>query len=619
MLIIRVVPDGKRVVSCLAELHDLLTGGFALSLDLCLHALAEFFDLLLTELAQLVAAAQEILNLALADLDHLVTAASKVVRRLGHPVLELGRLALDALARIVNGSRDRVGKVLGAGAGGGHSALAVVGSGKPCLLDECPHSRRGIVEAALGFGNRVLNRVGCGDCSRLRHDLAVAFVSGSHAEERADAEAGDKQETVHTGSVSGAAFRPPNTTAHPKDSMRYSEVTPGSQARRTALWMTVLLALVVVVMVVVAWLLLTLRTDAIVMAVPALIPLGIVLGVTWWLDRFEPEPLPLLALALLYGMGVAVLGTILGGTLISEVGSDLLQGSFGVAVRGPIVEEVAKGLGLVLILFIAGREFAGPMDGFIYASMIGAGFAFAENILYFANASAVPSTFFWTLTVRTVLSPFAHVLFTGMTGMALGWAARYGGAVRMALSFAGGLIAATAAHAFWNSGSLLVLPLLGIDTGNPLSWLVFYLLTQVPLFLGVAWLLLRVRDRDLAMTRARLEEYRDKGWFTDREIEAITDPQARSRALEWAKSRGDERHRALRTFLEDSTRLAYAREHARVDKRDPYRRVNERALLERVTQDRRELAELARADQERASKVHPEGAHPDRRARPRHQ
>ena len=37
----------------------------------------------------------------------------------------------------------------------------------------------------------------------------------------------------------------------------------------------------------------------------ALIPLGLVLTVVFWIDRWEPEPLPTLVVAFLWGAGVA--------------------------------------------------------------------------------------------------------------------------------------------------------------------------------------------------------------------------------------------------------------------------------------------------------------------------
>ena len=57
-------------------------------------------------------------------------------------------------------------------------------------------------------------------------------------------------------------------------------------------------------------------------------------------------------------------------------------------VQAPIVEEVGKGLGLLLLFVTARRAFDGPVDGVVYGALIGAGFALTENIQYFAISSS---------------------------------------------------------------------------------------------------------------------------------------------------------------------------------------------------------------------------------------
>ncbi len=105
-----------------------------------------------------------------------------------------------------------------------------------------------------------------------------------------------------------------------------------------------------------------------------------------------------------------------------------MRDAFSAVVQAPIVEEFAKGLGVYLIFVTARRAFDGPVDGVVYGALVGAGFAFTENIQYFAisfiegGVVDVSTTFF----VRGILSPFAHVMFTSVTGFALGLAARRG-------------------------------------------------------------------------------------------------------------------------------------------------------------------------------------------------
>lgn len=357
------------------------------------------------------------------------------------------------------------------------------------------------------------------------------------------------------------------------------------RARRAPIaWIAAVGFFVLVALIVVGWLLITWKVDAVVMAIPALIPLGIVLAAVHWLDRWEPEPPMLLVFCAAYGAGASVVGTLITGNFLLGVASNYIEdqkdvNAFSVLVQGPITEEVIKGIGILLILLIARRELDGPLDGFIYAAVIGAGFAFTENVIYFASSGSTGVDFVWLLVVRCILSPFAHALFTGVFGAAIGWAARRRDLWRFLAFGAAGLVGAILMHAFWNGGSVLVLPLIGVDPSNPFGWIIYYLVFQVPLFGLAAWALIRLQDHDLEVIRFRLDEYRRAGWFTNGEVRMITEWDARRAAIKWGRLQPGEVDRAMRGFINDATRLAFAREHASVDKQDPRRREIEKELL----------------------------------------
>ena len=59
-------------------------------------------------------------------------------------------------------------------------------------------------------------------------------------------------------------------------------------------------------------------------------------------------------------------------------------------------------------------EFAGVMDGIVYGSAVGFGFALAEDILYGMQFGAE------TFVVRRILGGFAHAAFTSLTGIGIG-------------------------------------------------------------------------------------------------------------------------------------------------------------------------------------------------------
>ena len=141
------------------------------------------------------------------------------------------------------------------------------------------------------------------------------------------------------------------------------------------------------------------------------------------------------------------------------------QGSgdvLGASVIAPIVEEGVKGAFVVGLLIFRRREFDGIVDGIVYAGLVGAGFAFTENILYMGRAFAESGGLVGqdggvlaVLILRGVLSPFAHPLFTSMTGIGCGLAAVSRSAPARVLYVLVGYALAVVLHALWNSSATL--------------------------------------------------------------------------------------------------------------------------------------------------------------------
>lgn len=317
----------------------------------------------------------------------------------------------------------------------------------------------------------------------------------------------------------------------------------------------------------------------------ALIPLSAVLLAVRWVDRWEPEPRPALWFAFLWGAGVAVVTALLfdlgvqvasmasGGALaVNEVTS--------VVVQAPIVEEGAKGFGILLLLWATRRHFDGPVDGVVYAATIAAGFAFTENIQYFGIAlaeggfEALTSTFI----VRGVFSPFAHVMFTACTGIALGLAARRGRSVGAIPYYVAGLVPAVLLHALWN-GAFTVL-------GTDEALISYYFLVQVPLFIGAIVVVVLLRRQETKITLARLGDYAAAGWFTPMEVSMLASPAGRRQARAWAATQPPGVRAAMRRFTTDATRLAFARQRSLNGKADNVDWADESELLERVNADR---------------------------------
>jgi len=144
------------------------------------------------------------------------------------------------------------------------------------------------------------------------------------------------------------------------------------------------------------------------------------------IDLYEREGFRYVLPVFIWGFTVAVvvafvfntLASITISTIATRQAADFLTPVF----VAPVVEESIKGLGLLLTFAVAysaaGRrravEFSGVMDGIVYGSAVGFGFAIAEDLLYLAQAG--PETF----VVRRVFGGFAHAAFTSLIGVGIG-------------------------------------------------------------------------------------------------------------------------------------------------------------------------------------------------------
>ncbi|SDK97651.1 PrsW family intramembrane metalloprotease [Arthrobacter sp. ok362] len=307
--------------------------------------------------------------------------------------------------------------------------------------------------------------------------------------------------------------------------------------------------------------------------IASLIPLGTVLLTVRFIDRWEPEPKPLLLFAFVWGAAVSIAVTMLIQpyfSLVAGPASGLDYTTFAVTVQAPVVEEFAKSLGLLVLLLFAPKHFNGPVDGVVFAFTIAAGFAFTENILYFGRAIAESSDPGTDLAVvfflRGVMSPFAHAIFTGTTGLVMGFAARRGRTGLSVLAFFVGLVPAMLLHSGWNR--------MGQD------FLAQYLLVQVPIFLLAVLVigLLRVAERRL--TRQRLQEYAAAGWFSAAEVEMLATAGGRRSALRWAKSVG--RGAQMKALLDAATQLAFTRQRILSGRDVPAHQLDEQHQLAEI-------------------------------------
>ncbi|MFF2012527.1 PrsW family glutamic-type intramembrane protease [Streptomyces sp. NPDC058195] len=342
----------------------------------------------------------------------------------------------------------------------------------------------------------------------------------------------------------------------------------------------------------------------------AVLPVPLLMAAFRWLDRVEPSPWRSLLFAFAWGAFAAALIAILANSFATRWIATTTAGpsnadTLGATVIAPFVEESAKAAAVLLIFLLRRRQFTGIVDGIVIAGLTASGFAFTENILYLGNAfgedqqvghSGVPAMTAATFFVRAVLSPFAHPLFTSLTGIGFGLAAaslRHQKLRRVLLPLLG-LVLAMGMHALWNGSAVF----------SPLGFYAVYGVFMAPVFGLVTWLAIWSRYRRLRTLCAELPAYAAAGWLAPAEPLALASMRARGTARDIArhqyaaagdkaaKARGKAAARTVAEYESFATALASLRLRARRGEAGPDFAERELELLHHLWQ-RREVAAWA--------------------------
>jgi RsiW-degrading membrane proteinase PrsW (M82 family) len=202
----------------------------------------------------------------------------------------------------------------------------------------------------------------------------------------------------------------------------------------------------------------------------------------YWLDRYEKEPIILLAASFLWGAIVAaaaafILNSFLGAGIYWLSGSDIAANFSVSSIIAPIIEEIAKGLAVLIVLLLFRSEFDSILDGIIYAAVTALGFAATENAYYiFAMGFQVSGwNGIWELAfIRVILVGWQHPFYTAFTGIGLAIARLNKSYAVKIFAPAGGLLLAIITHSLHNT----IAPLLayngtlgGLIIASQLDWL----------------------------------------------------------------------------------------------------------------------------------------------------
>ncbi|WP_345044568.1 PrsW family intramembrane metalloprotease [Streptomyces sannanensis] len=303
----------------------------------------------------------------------------------------------------------------------------------------------------------------------------------------------------------------------------------------------------------------------------AVLPVPLLLAAFRWLDQVRPGPWQNLCFAFAWGACAAALIAIIANTFAMRwiaTGTADPSGvdKLGATAIAPVVEEIAKAAAVLLLFHRRRLHFTGLVDGVVFAGFTATGFAFTENILYLGRAfgedqaagyAGVALMTAGTFFARIIMSPFAHPLFTAMTGIGFGFAAtalRHQRFRRFALPPLG-LVLAMGMHALWN----------GSATYGGVGFLLVYAAFMVPVFGLLTWLAVWTRQSELRTIGGELATYAAAGWLVPEEPLALSSMRARSMArgfaARWYGGKGAAR--AVTEYEAFATSLAFLRNRAR--------------------------------------------------------
>src|SRR6266699_568656 len=181
------------------------------------------------------------------------------------------------------------------------------------------------------------------------------------------------------------------------------------------------------------------------------------------MDSNEKEPWRLVLVAAAWGAIVATSLVIWGESLWEATAVRTLVPGPGLdastAFSAGLLEELAKGVAVVLLFLVMRNDFDDVVDGIVYGAAVGLGFNFMESVTYMTNLYAIfsPEGFGWYAAgfqwyARQVLGLFfGHATYTAFIGAGLGIARQLSSRRQKAFAILSGFLIAIAGHFSWDA------------------------------------------------------------------------------------------------------------------------------------------------------------------------
>jgi RsiW-degrading membrane proteinase PrsW (M82 family) len=185
------------------------------------------------------------------------------------------------------------------------------------------------------------------------------------------------------------------------------------------------------------------------------------------MDRNHKEPWRLVLVAAAWGAIVATSLVVWGETVWEQSAQHALVPGPGLdtslAFMAGILEELSKGLAVLLLFLVMRNEFDDVVDGIVYGAAVGLGFNYLESISYMTNiysifapegVGGVAAGVQWY--ARQVLGLFfGHATYTAFIGAGVGIARQLPNMRQKVIAIVAGFIVAIAGHFAWDAWAAL--------------------------------------------------------------------------------------------------------------------------------------------------------------------
>ncbi len=285
-----------------------------------------------------------------------------------------------------------------------------------------------------------------------------------------------------------------------------------------------------------------------------------------WLDRFRRQAFWMYLVAWGWGASIATLGAMylnswLGELMMVRGAGDPGAGARAAVFSAPFIEEACKATIVFALAVLVRHRVASILQSVTLAGLSATGFAFTENIVYYARArvyasyqrgagdadAAVASLF----RLRGIYTSFGHMLFTSMTGIGIGIAVRTRSKLVRVLAPLTGYVLAATLHMSFNGIS---------STSGSTSQLMPYYFLALGLVAAVVAFLVFQTYRESRRIRQRLTDFVRMGWLDERDPTVYSSWWRRIWILTVAARRGRASWSASRRFMIAITDLAYTRD-----------------------------------------------------------